>query len=268
MLEEGGVGFTDAGRAGSFETLMETGEEALYTEVSKFESIGTEYVEFHVDFMSGKSNEKYDALREELSMEGGWCSVRFDLAAGAACEYSHDSEACKCHKPEYHTGQDIQSVHTREERVDDQGCQRIEGEDGKAARHGVRIPGRASALHFRRMSLLPRTSFAASRAPSLQGEPRDGFLVHGKSKEGSWGYGQLEEQVVDIMGVLEAPYPSYQLMIEIDHSAEHATYLEDGLHVGNMNVRFGGKQRSLRDTIMSEGCLGPGEAKMYLNRGT
>ena len=56
-------------------------------------------------------------------------------------------------------------------------------------------------------------------------------------------------------------------MIAVDHSAGHAKYREDGLHVGNMNVRFGGKQRALRDTNMVEGCLGPGEAKMYLNRG-
>ena len=56
-------------------------------------------------------------------------------------------------------------------------------------------------------------------------------------------------------------------MIEVDHSAGHAKYREDGLHVGNMNVRSGGTQRALRDTIMVEGCLGPGDAKMYLNRG-
>ncbi|CAM9880058.1 unnamed protein product, partial [Laminaria digitata] len=69
------------------------------------------------------------------------------------------------------------------------------------------------------------------------------------------------------MDVLETLYPDRQLVIEVDHSAGHAKYREDGLHVGNMNVRFGGKQRELRDTIMAEGCLGPEEAKMYLNRG-
>ncbi|CAN0586689.1 unnamed protein product, partial [Laminaria digitata] len=90
----------------AFETLMEKGEEALYAEVFKSESGGTEYVEFHVDLLGGKSNEKYDALREELGKEGGWCSVRFDLAAGAPCEYSHDPDVCRCHKPVYHTGQD------------------------------------------------------------------------------------------------------------------------------------------------------------------
>ena len=76
----------------AFETLMEKAEEALYVEVFEYESGGTEYIEFHVDFMSGKSNEKYDALREELGKEGGWCSVRFYLAPGPPCEYSHEPE--------------------------------------------------------------------------------------------------------------------------------------------------------------------------------
>ncbi|CAB1102065.1 unnamed protein product [Ectocarpus sp. CCAP 1310/34] len=42
---------------------------------------------------------------------------------------------------------------------------------------------------------------------------------------------------------------------------------EDGWHMGNMNVNYGGKQKVLRDTVMTEGCLGPEEAKMYLSNG-
>ena len=68
------------------------------------------------------------------------------------------------------------------------------------------------------------------------------------------------------MDVLEALYLGRQLMVEVDHSAGHAKYREDGLRVGNMDVRFGGKQRVLRDTIVVECCLGPEESKMYLNR--
>ena len=69
------------------------------------------------------------------------------------------------------------------------------------------------------------------------------------------------------MGCLKEIEPGKQLAIEIDHSAGHAKYLPDGLHVSNMNVKYGGKQKVLRDSIMTEGCLGPGEAKMYLNGG-
>ena len=69
------------------------------------------------------------------------------------------------------------------------------------------------------------------------------------------------------MGCLKEIEPGKQLAIEIDHSAGHAKYLPDGLHVSNMNVKYGGKQKVLRDSIMTEGCLGPGEAKMYLDDG-
>lgn len=67
------------------------------------------------------------------------------------------------------------------------------------------------------------------------------------------------------MDCLEEVEPDRQLATEIDHSAGHAKFLPDGLNVSNMNVKYGGKQRVVRDSVMTEGCLGPGEAKMYLN---
>ena len=76
----------------ALETLMEKGENAFFAEVFMFVSGGKEYVEFHVGLLGGKSNETYDALREELGKEGGWYSVRFDQAARSPCEYSHESE--------------------------------------------------------------------------------------------------------------------------------------------------------------------------------
>ena len=63
------------------------------------------------------------------------------------------------------------------------------------------------------------------------------------------------------MDELETLYPGKKLVIEVDHSSGNAKYLPDGLHVSNMNVRYGGKQRKLRASTMTEGCLGPREAK-------
>ena len=60
---------------------MEKGEDAIFEEVLMFESGGKEYVESHVELMGGKSNEKYDAVREEMGKEGGWYRVRFEQAA-------------------------------------------------------------------------------------------------------------------------------------------------------------------------------------------
>ena len=69
------------------------------------------------------------------------------------------------------------------------------------------------------------------------------------------------------MDCLEVPKPSRRIAIEVNHSAGHAKYLPEGLHVANMNAKYGGEQRALRDSVMTEECLGPGNATMYLNGG-
>ncbi|CAN0251556.1 unnamed protein product, partial [Hapterophycus canaliculatus] len=90
---------------------------------------------------------------------------------------------------------------------------------------------------------------------------------YGKNKGGYWGYDLFEEQTMDIIDVYEHLHPDVQLVIEVDHSSGHAKQRENGLHVSNMNVKYGGKQRILRDSVMTEGCLGPEEAKMYFADG-
>ena len=37
--------------------------------------------------------------------------------------------------------------------------------------------------------------------------------------------------------------------------------------MANINAKYGGEQRALRDSVMAEECLGPGNATMYLNGG-
>ncbi|CAM9278484.1 unnamed protein product, partial [Ectocarpus sp. 12 AP-2014] len=93
------------------------------------------------------------------------------------------------------------------------------------------------------------------------------FLEYGKGKDGYWGYDQFEEQVEDVMDVLEHTDPDMQIVFEVDHSSGHGKQREDGLHVSNMNVKYGGKQKVLRDSVMTEESLGPEEAKMYFANG-
>jgi len=45
--------------------------------------------------------------------------------------------------------------------------------------------------------------------------------------------------------------------MEVDNSSGHGKTKPDGLNVGNMNAGWGGKQSKLRDTIITEDCLGP-----------
>ena len=87
------------------------------------------------------------------------------------------------------------------------------------------------------------------------------------NKDGFWGYEQFKEQIEDVLDVLEHLDDGMQMVIEVDHSSGHAKQREDGLHVSNMNVKYGGKQKKLRDTVMTKECLGPEEAKMYFANG-
>ncbi|CAM9799266.1 unnamed protein product, partial [Scytosiphon promiscuus] len=86
------------------------------------------------------------------------------------------------------------------------------------------------------------------------------FLECGRNKSGYWGFDQFKEQTEDMMDAHEYLDPDMQLVIEVDHSSGHAKQREDGLHVGNMNAKYGGKQKHLRDTVLTEGCVGPEEA--------
>ncbi|CAM9922815.1 unnamed protein product, partial [Pylaiella littoralis] len=92
------------------------------------------------------------------------------------------------------------------------------------------------------------------RSPGLR------FLVFGKNKGGFSGYEQFKEQIEDVLDVLEYLDNDMQVVVEVDHSSGHAKQREDGLHVSNMNVKYGDKQKVLRDTVMTEGCVGPEEA--------
>ncbi|CAN0579095.1 unnamed protein product, partial [Ectocarpus sp. 12 AP-2014] len=98
---------------------------------------------------------------------------------------------------------------------------------------------------------------------ALKESPGIRTLDYGKNKEGYWNYDMFAEQCVDIMDCFDVLYPDWQLVMEVDHSSGHAKYREDGLHVGNMNVRWGGvKGGGMRDTRVTADCLGTKPATM------
>ena len=95
--------------------------------------------------------------------------------------------------------------------------------------------------------------------PALETSPGMRFLNPGKNRDGYWTFKEFEEQTVDVMDCFDVLYPDLQLMVEVDHSVGHAKSREDGLHVGNMNVKYGGKQKIMRDTTMSYAPTGGNE---------
>ena len=112
-------------------------------------------------------------------------------------------------------------------------------------------------------------NFRAARGrPPLTCSPGLRFLSYGKNKEGYWDYEMFEEQTVDFMDTFEALHSDWQLEWEIDWSSGHAKYREGALNVNSMNIKYGGKQRTPRESkIPSEQSgaafyLGPHEATM------
>lgn len=98
---------------------------------------------------------------------------------------------------------------------------------------------------------------ARGRAP-LETSPAVRFLTYGKNKDGYWTYEHFAQQVVDILDMYEALYPTAQVLMEVDWSSGHAKHRENGLNVSAMGVTMGGKQSIPHASKMVAGCLGNG----------
>ncbi|CAM9642953.1 unnamed protein product, partial [Sphacelaria rigidula] len=257
----------------AFDDQRETGPDAFSAETFQFEMGGTEYVEFHVDFLGGGCDKRHDALRRELGAAGGRYSIRFKDAAKGPCEHFHEPDVCKCDRALYHIGQD-ESVYKAYAREGTEWVIRgVRGLRKKSEGPGEMVSafqdekrGFGLPLSADELARVNERRQREGRTP-LDESPGLRFLLPGNNREGYWGFAEFEQQTIDVMDCLEEIEPGKQLAIEVDHSAGHAKYLPDGLHVQNMNVKYGGKQKALRDSVMTEGCLGPGSAKMYLNGG-
>ena len=81
------------------------------------------------------------------------------------------------------------------------------------------------------------------------------FSNPGKNRDRYWTFEEFEEQTVAVMDFFDVLYPNLQLMVEVDHSAGHGKFREGGLHVGNLNVKYRGKQMIVQDTTMTEGFV-------------
>ena len=257
----------------AFKERRETGEDAATAETYHFERGGKEYVEFHVDFLGGSSDQRHDELRNGFGLAGGNYSVRFGDAARAPCQYFHAPDVCRCDRALYHIGQD-ESVYKAYAREGTEWVIRgVRGLRKKSEGPGEMVSAfqdeiRGFGLPLSEEDLAKVNAFRQKEGrPPLDATPGMRFLLPGKNREGYWGYAEFEQQTIDIMDCVEQLEPGKQLAIEVDHSSGHAKYLPDGLHVANMNVRYGGKQKALRDSVMTEGCLGPRPAMMYLNDG-
>ena len=60
-------------------------------------------------------------------------------------------------------------------------------------------------------------------------------------KEGYWDNQKMLAQTEDYMDAFETVYPDKQMVVQFDWSSGHAAGSGDGLCVGKMNLKWGGK---------------------------
>ena len=78
------------------------------------------------------------------------------------------------------------------------------------------------------------------------------FLEYRESKEGYWTRDKFIAQMEKNIIIAEIKYPKingWQHLWVFDHSSCHAAMADDALDVAKMNVKPGGKQRIMRDTV-------------------
>ena len=78
------------------------------------------------------------------------------------------------------------------------------------------------------------------------------FLEYGESKQGYWTRDKFIAQMEKAIIIAEIKYPKingWRHIWVFDHSSCHAAMADDALDVAKMNVKPGGKQRTMRDTV-------------------
>ena len=78
------------------------------------------------------------------------------------------------------------------------------------------------------------------------------FLEYGEAREGYWTGDKFVQQMKKALRIAELKYPkedSWRHAWVFDHSSCHAAMAKDALQVGDMNVKPGGKQPRMHDTI-------------------
>jgi hypothetical protein len=83
------------------------------------------------------------------------------------------------------------------------------------------------------------------------------FFDFGAKRDGYWNCDKMAKQLEHFIKGYDILFPSNQLMMQLDHSSGHTKYSDDALAVSHMNMKYGGKQRVPRDSVLSAECLGP-----------
>ncbi len=83
------------------------------------------------------------------------------------------------------------------------------------------------------------------------------FFEAGAHKEGYWTYDHMALQMEDLVDCLTVLYPDHDIYCLYDQSSGHGRKRVGGLNAKDMNRKYGGDQPVMRNTKITDGCLGP-----------
>ena len=82
------------------------------------------------------------------------------------------------------------------------------------------------------------------------------YLNYGQGKDGYWTYKHMVLQIEDCRDCLLYLYPQFDYRFELDHSSGQNAERIDGLSTSSINLGWGGKQRKMRDSELSDDDIG------------
>ena len=96
-----------------------------------------------------------------------------------------------------------------------------------------------------------------SLKPRLTVSPFVRQLEYRNGLEGYWSYEHMVLQIEDCLDVLHVTHPHFDYLFLLDHSNGHDRLQPDGLSLSKINIKFGGKQPKMRDSILTSIHFGP-----------
>ncbi|KAF8546588.1 hypothetical protein OG21DRAFT_1479657 [Imleria badia] len=107
--------------------------------------------------------------------------------------------------------------------------------------------------HIGRLTLSPTQVEENARRPAVERlEVTDvcKIIYPGKNHDGFWTNENLIAQVKCTIPTFEQMYPNAVAKFVFDQSSAHGAFVKDALNAKEMNVRPGGKQRKMHDTVI------------------
>ena len=100
--------------------------------------------------------------------------------------------------------------------------------------------------------------------PQLKSSPGLKIIDPTKAGDEYWNFEKMSIQTQDVIHALDCLEPEIQQLHQFDWSSGHAKTRDGGLLISNMNYGYGVKGgKKLRDTLITDGCVGHSPSKMY-----